>query len=75
MKIFRYDYEDCASAPCNEMMDLLQAYVDDPSNIGKQYTAANGKTFKVSKTDNFEYLDPIDQSIAKNQVNFTKIYL
>lgn len=55
------------------MMELLQAYVDDPSNIGKEYAAANGKTFKVSKTDNFGYLDPIDQSIAKNQVRVHQI--
>lgn len=63
----RYDYEDCASAPCNEMMNLLQSFVDDAGNIGKEFTAAGGKVYKVSKADNFAYTDPIDNSVAKDQ--------
>ena len=49
-------------------MTELQGFVDDPSNIGKVYTASpSGKTFQVSKADNFEYVDPIDKSVTKNQ--------
>ena len=42
---------------------LLQSY-----NVGKVFTASSGgKTFEVSKADNFEYVDPIDKSVTKNQ--------
>ena len=46
---------------------LFQIFVDTPSNIGKTYTATSGKSFTVSKIDNFEYIDPIDKSVTKNQ--------
>jgi len=62
----RYDYEGCESAPCEKMMDNLQNYVDDSSNIGKEYSAM-GSTFTVSGADNFSYIDPIDGSKASNQ--------
>ena len=42
---------------------ILQSY-----NVGKVFTASSGgKTFEVSKADNFEYVDPIDKSVTKNQ--------
>ena len=64
----RYDYEECAGDPCNEMMNRLQDFVDNKDNIGKEFVAAGGKVYKVSKADDFEYTDPIDKSVAKNQV-------
>ena len=45
----------------------FQAFVDDKANIGKTYTSASGKSFTVSKADNFAYTDPIDNSVSKNQ--------
>ena len=48
------------------MMSNLQNFVDDASNIGKSYTG-KGKTFKVSKTDNFAYTDPVDGSVTTKQ--------
>jgi len=62
----RYDYEGCESSPCEKMMDNLQTYVDDNSNIGKEYTAM-GSSFTVSGADNFSYNDPIDGSKASKQ--------
>jgi len=62
----RYDYEGCASDPCNKMMEHLENFVNDPASKGKQYTAG-GQTFTVSKTDNFAYTDPIDGSKASKQ--------
>ena len=64
----RYDYEECAGEPCNEMMNKLQQFVDNKENIGKEFKAKSGKVYKVSKIDNFEYTDPIDNSVTKNQV-------
>lgn len=63
----RYDYENCESGPCETMMADLQKFVDDSSNIGKVFTSTSGKSFEVSKADNFEYVDPIDKSVSKNQ--------
>merc|ERR1739844_848991 len=49
-------------------MNDLKAFVDDSSNIGKTFTSStNGKTFTVSKADDFEYVDPIDHSVTKKQ--------
>ena len=66
----RYDYEECAAEPCNKMMDHLQKFVDDKGNIGKTFISASGKKYVVSKIDNFEYTDPIDHSVTKNQVHY-----
>ena len=50
------------------MMDHLQKFVDEKGNIGKTFISASGKKYVVSKIDNFEYTDPIDHSVTKNQV-------
>merc|ERR1712241_98170 len=63
----RYDYENCQTEPCTQMMNDLQTFVDTSENIGKTFTSSSGKTFTVSKADNFEYTDPIDKSVTKNQ--------
>lgn len=65
--VFRYDYENCESAPAEKMISDLESYIADASSIGKTYSHG-GKTFKVAKADNFEYTDPIDQSVSKKQV-------
>lgn len=62
----RYDYENCESAPCNEMMSQLEAKVTTANFKGQTLSAA-GQSFTVEAADNFEYKDPIDGSIAKKQ--------
>jgi len=62
----RYDYEGCASAPCEQMMTNLEALVADPTMIGRQYSA-HGQTFTVGTADNFSYVDPVDGSKAAKQ--------
>ena len=64
----RYDYEECAAGPCNDMMAGLQAYVDDKANVGRSYESM-GKTFVVSTIDNFSYTDPVDASVTTKQVS------
>lgn len=62
----RYDYENCDAAPCNKMMaDLEEAIASQKLN--KQSFSAEGKTYVVSKVDNFEYVDPVDKSVASKQ--------
>jgi phosphoglucomutase len=62
----RYDYENCDSAPANKMISNLEQFISDPATIGKTYTQG-GKTYKVAKADNFEYVDPIDGSVTSKQ--------
>jgi len=68
--VFRYDYENCESAPAEKMIVDLESYIADPASIGKAYSHG-GKTFKVAKADNFEYTDPIDHSVSKKQVRLS----
>ncbi|XP_050292995.1 phosphoglucomutase [Anthonomus grandis grandis] len=62
----RYDYEECETDGANKMMAHLESLLTDNSFLGKTFTS-DGKTYKVSKADNFSYVDPIDKSVAKNQ--------
>ena len=71
----RYDYEECASEPCNKMMELLQNFVDDKSNIGKEFVSKCGKKYVVSNIDNFAYTDPIDSSVTTKQVSQINLIL
>ncbi|XP_052777352.1 phosphoglucomutase-1-like [Mya arenaria] len=62
----RYDYENCETGPANQMMTNLNAFVSDKSNVGKNYTSGD-KTYSIANIDNFEYTDPVDKSVSKNQ--------
>ena len=66
---FRYDYENCESAPANKMMEKLGNFISDSSNIGKAFSSGQ-KSYTVAKIDNFSYTDPVDNSVSKNQVSF-----
>lgn len=63
----RYDYEDCEIEACNEMMAALNSQIHEPGFVGKSLSHGT-KSFKVALADDFEYTDPIDGSVAKNQV-------
>ena len=56
----------CESAPCEQMMANLQAYVDIKENIGREYII-QGTQYTLSAADNFAYTDPIDGSQAVKQ--------
>uniref|UniRef100_S4NNG7 phosphoglucomutase (alpha-D-glucose-1,6-bisphosphate-dependent) n=1 Tax=Pararge aegeria TaxID=116150 RepID=S4NNG7_9NEOP len=62
----RYDYEECPSDPCNEMMQELEKKMTSAGFVGSQHSAA-GKTYTVSLADNFSYMDPVDRSVAMKQ--------
>ncbi|CAG4994689.1 unnamed protein product [Parnassius apollo] len=62
----RYDYEECASDPCNEMMQALEKKITAPGFVGSSYSSGN-KTYVVKLADNFSYMDPIDKSVAMKQ--------
>ncbi|KAL0821471.1 hypothetical protein ABMA28_004941 [Loxostege sticticalis] len=62
----RYDYEECASDPCNEMMQVLEKKITEPGFVGSAHDSAD-KTYVVKLADNFSYMDPIDQSVSMKQ--------
>lgn len=60
----RYDYENVESTGANLMMSYLEPLL--PGYIGMKLKA-NEREFEVVKADSYEYKDPIDGSVAKNQ--------
>uniref|UniRef100_A0A8D1WBN0 Phosphoglucomutase 1 n=1 Tax=Sus scrofa TaxID=9823 RepID=A0A8D1WBN0_PIG len=63
----RYDYEEVEAEGANKMMKELEALISDRSFVGKQFPVGD-KVYTVEKIDNFEYSDPVDGSISRNQV-------
>ncbi|KAI8818486.1 uncharacterized protein EV422DRAFT_537161 [Fimicolochytrium jonesii] len=58
----RYDYEEVDSDHAAKVMSHLTAFINDKASIGKKLGA-----YEVATADNFEYTDPIDGSVSKNQ--------
>lgn len=63
----RYDYEDCESEPCIQMMADLEKYLKHPLVKGQKFKFFT-KTYVLKDYDNFKYCDPIDKSITTKQV-------
>lgn len=63
----RYDYEEVDADAAGKMMKDLEAVMFDRSFVGKQLSAGD-KVYTVEKADNFEYHDPVDGSVSRNQV-------
>ncbi|XP_036377228.1 phosphoglucomutase-1 isoform X2 [Megalops cyprinoides] len=62
----RYDYEEVDSDAANKMIKDLETLMFDKAFIGQKFTVGD-KTYQVEKADNFEYSDPVDGSISRNQ--------
>ncbi|CAH2092620.1 unnamed protein product [Euphydryas editha] len=62
----RYDYEECPSDPCNEMMQELEKKITEPGFVGSKHSSGD-KTYVVAEADNFSYMDPVDRSVAMKQ--------
>ena len=56
----RWDFEGMDKPKCNAMMDKMRAETE--ANTGKTV----GK-YTIAKADDFEYVDPVDGSVAKKQ--------
>jgi len=64
----RYDYEEVKSEQGEEVVKLLTEFVTSGSLVGKTLSdEASGAKYEVAFVDNFEYTDPIDKSVSKNQ--------
>lgn len=66
----RYDYDNVDIDAACEMMEDLEIMIADKSFV-KQRFAVEDKIYQVEKADNFEYTDPVDSSITRNQVHDT----
>ncbi|KAF8269854.1 hypothetical protein EI94DRAFT_1771132 [Lactarius quietus] len=71
----RYDYEEVSSEGAHKLVDNVNGLIKSSSFSGKLYTSsATGTSFTVANAYNFDYTDPIDKSVSKNQgqvVTFT----
>jgi phosphoglucomutase len=71
----RYDYEEVPSEGAQKLVEHLNELINSSSFSGKVYSSpAPGSSFTVAKSYNFDYTDPIDGSVSKNQgqvVTFT----
>jgi len=63
----RYDYENCESEPCNQLMSDLEKKITDPLIKGQKFIYGS-KVYIFKQADNFEYCDPIDKSVTTKQV-------
>lgn len=50
------------------MMSHLNSQLQSNALIGQTLSAGSGEQFTVKTMDDFEYTDPIDHSVTKNQV-------
>ncbi|XP_060900233.1 phosphoglucomutase-1-like [Labrus mixtus] len=62
----RYDYENVDIDAACEMMEDLEILIADKS-FARQRFAVEDKIYQVEKADNFEYTDPVDSTITRNQ--------
>lgn len=62
----RYDYENVDIDAACEMMEDLEILITDKSFV-KQRFAVVDKIYQVEKADNFEYTDPVNSTISRNQ--------
>ncbi|XP_015228454.1 PREDICTED: phosphoglucomutase-1-like isoform X2 [Cyprinodon variegatus] len=62
----RYDYENVDIDAACDMMEDLEILISDKSFV-KQRFAVEDKIYQVEKADNFEYTDPVDGTITRNQ--------
>lgn len=70
----RYDYENVDIDAACDMMEDLKILISDKSFV-KQRFAVEDKIYQVEKADNFEYTDPVDGTITRNQVLMSQIML
>lgn len=64
----RYDYEEVSSEGANALVNNLNEALKTGSlNNSEHVSASTNNKFTISGLYNFEYTDPIDHSVSKNQ--------
>jgi phosphoglucomutase len=64
----RYDYEEVGSDEAQKMVAKIDAHIASGDLVGTKHTSkSTGVEFVVKEAYNFDYTDPIDHSVSKNQ--------
>ena len=64
----RYDYEEVSSAGAQKLVDALNAHITAGSLAKTSHKSkSTGQEFSIAEVFNFNYTDPIDASVSKNQ--------
>ncbi|KAI0339585.1 Phosphoglucomutase, first 3 domain-containing protein [Trametopsis cervina] len=64
----RYDYEEVSSEGAQKLVDTINEHISKSSLTETTHkSASTGQSFTVSSTSNFDYTDPVDGSVSKNQ--------
>lgn len=64
----RYDYEEVSSEGAQKLVDKVNAHISSGDLKGTNITSkSTGTDFVVAEAFNFNYTDPIDKSVSKNQ--------
>lgn len=67
----RYDFEECDADRCQAMIRELEGQLGGTTLRGKTYKPKE-RDYIVESTGNFEYVDPVDQSVTSKQGLFIK---
>ncbi|CAB1317852.1 unnamed protein product [Coregonus sp. 'balchen'] len=62
----RYDYEEVDLDTAVQMMEDLELMMLEKGFVGQRF-AVGEKLYQVERADNFEYTDPVDGRISRNQ--------
>ncbi|KAG7481217.1 hypothetical protein MATL_G00064190 [Megalops atlanticus] len=62
----RFDYEGVDPRAAFYMMRDLEAVISDKAFTSQKF-AVGSNVYSVEKADNFEYIDPVDGTVARNQ--------
>lgn len=63
----RFDYEGVDPRAAFYLMRDLEVMITDKAFASQKF-AVGSNVYSVEKTDNFEYIDPVDGSVSRNQV-------
>ena len=63
----RFDYEAIDPRAAFYLMKDLEAVISDKAFCSQKFAVGNS-VYSVEKADNFEYIDPVDGTVARNQV-------
>eukprot|EP01132_Coremiostelium_polycephalum_P007669 gene7669-9436_t len=63
----RYDYEEVDTKPADEMMRHLSSMINKNELVGRKFPTPDGTELTIQHCDDFQYRDPIDQSLSTHQ--------
>lgn len=68
----RFDYEGLDPRAAFHLMRDLEGVISDKAFISQKF-AVGDHIYSVEKAENFEYIDPVDGTVARNQVSMGKL--